>query len=60
MSERESLFTGREPLPERQYEVVKMERFQTRVVWSGGCRSCAQMIAHAEKRDNPKATVYVR
>ena len=47
-------------MAKRQYEVVKMTKGGGSVIWSGGCRNCAYMIADATKRDYPEAHVYVR
>ena len=38
------------------YHVVK----NGEIVWTGGCRNCARMIADGIKHKEPKAVVYVK
>lgn len=51
------------PAPRRDYVVVLVNRKDPavqKIVWEGGCRNCAHMIAAAAQRDAPEARVYIK
>ena len=38
------------------YRVVK----NGEVIWTGGCRNCAEMVRDGSKRKEPEASVYIK